>query len=296
MPKNAASKPTEEELKLIRIKRIENALNAAKARRLRAKRNDSISSLEEASSTQQSKASSVSKSPTNSFVTEIHQNYGSPQKGKPTSTTEPIPTTVTPTSTTVNDVQPVDVTVASGVYPEVAEWLSPTAKRKRLEVSKATVGRKTRRELRSQQKEKMLKRIKVGALVRKNLTRYGVGGDPSIVVHDVPTLGLVRRLRNSTGRFLVEFDNRMRLELRYEDFTYLTNTPEKRVLAKDDKGNMTVRKEREVILDSDITFLGVSDSPSRKSTYRRDYGVEQDTDEVEVTCVLGSVKNDEKER
>jgi hypothetical protein len=122
-------------------------------------------------------------------VTEIHQNYGSPQKGKPTSTgtTEPIPTTVTPTSTTVNDVQPVDVTVASGVYPEVAEWLSPTAKRKRLEVSRATVGRKTRRELCSQQKEKMLKRIKVGALVRKNLTRYGVGGDPSIVVHDFPT-------------------------------------------------------------------------------------------------------------
>jgi hypothetical protein len=67
-------------------------------------------------------------------------------------------------------------------------------------------------------------------------------------------------------------------------------------LAKDDKGNMTVRKEHEVILDSDITFVGVSDSPSRKSTYRRDYGVEQDTDEVEVTCVLGSVKNIKKQR
>jgi hypothetical protein len=137
--------------------------------------------------------------------------------------------------------------------------------------------------MKKDEREKKILRIKVGALVRKNLTRYGVGGDPSIVVYDVPTLGLVRRLRNSTGRFLVEFDNQMNLELRYEDFTYLTNTPEKQVLTRNAQGNMSLGSTRDSFLDSDIQLIGVSDSPSRRNLSRRDYGVE-----VEVVGVTNS--------
>jgi hypothetical protein len=124
--------------------------------------------------------------------------------------------------------------------------------------------------MKKDEKEKKILRIKLGALVRKNLTCYGVGGDPSIIVNDVSTLGLVCRLHSSTARFLVEFDNQMRLELRYKDFTYLTNTPEKQVLTRDMHGNMSLESTLDSFLDSDIQLIGVSDSPSRRNLSRRD--------------------------
>jgi hypothetical protein len=193
---------------------------------------------------------------TKTFILNLHDNYGSPEVPVPTVARRPVANDVTPNSSTT--------------AMEEAEWFFQTAKRKRLEPTKR---RRNRRQEAKEMKEKQILKVKVGALVRKNLTRYGVGGDKTIVVHDVPTLGLVKRLRNCTGRFLVEFDNKMRLELRYEDFMYLTNTPEKQVLARGQDGNMTVSNMRDAILDDDIQFLGVSDSPFRKNKARRDYGV-----------------------
>jgi hypothetical protein len=243
---------------------------AGKAALRRLQRNNSsssLSSLEEPVSPPPKK--SINKQPTNAFIRDIVESYGSP----------------TPTEQLASS----SSSSAANVTPSTAtpEWFSPTPKRMRAEPSR----RWNRRQESKDKIEARQKRIKVGALVRKSLTRYGVGGDPTVVVHNVPTLGLVKRLRNCTGRFLVEFDNKMRLELKYCDFTFLSNTPEKRILARDMSGQLTVKITRQAFIDNDVTFLGVTDSPLKKP--RRRQSNSNDDSEVEVVKVVKNKAEEE---
>jgi hypothetical protein len=224
----------------------------ASAAELRRTQSSSFSSLDEPVE------DTPPKKHTRTFIRDLNESYGSPDQLRPEVTEKPVPNDTPPSATSENEVQ----------------WISQTRKRKQLEKSVPLGTRRSRRKACKIEQEKKEKKVKVGALVRKNLTQYGVGGDKSIVVHDVPTLGLVKRLRNSTRRFLVEFDNDMTLELRYSDFTYLTNTPEKQILGRDANGNMAMTTSRQAVMDNEVTFLGVTDSPIFKNRVRRDYGVD----------------------
>jgi hypothetical protein len=205
----------------------------------------SSSSLEEPVSPP-SKKSPTSK-PTYAFVRDIVESYSSPTPAQQlASSSSPSAANVTPTTVT-------------------PEWFSSTPKWMCTEPSR-------RWNCRQESKDKIEmreKRIKVGALVRKSLTCYGVGGDPTVVVHNVPTLGPIKRLRNCTGRFLVEFDNKVRLELKACDFTFLSNTPEKRILARDTSDQLTMKNTRQAFIDNDVTFLGVMDSPLKQPCRRK---------------------------
>jgi hypothetical protein len=255
-PKNVEEK--EKTYSIPKVTQSDNSRRAYEAAIIRRDRSSSISSLEEPacfSATTSSSTPSLKtpqKRHTKTFILNLHDNP------------PPIPTPTVASKPIANE------TAAM----EEADWFFGTAKRQRHDLT--SNNRMNRREQTKAQKEKQIRKIKVGALVRKNLTRYGVGGDRSIVVHDVPTLGLVKRLRNCTGRFLVEFDNKMRLELKYGDFTFLTNTPEKQVLSKGDDGNMTVQKMRETFYgDDEVQLVGVSDSPFMKNRVRRAYGIDK---------------------
>lgn len=124
-------------------------------------------------------------------------------------------------------------------------------------------------EVELEERKRLEKKIKIGTLVSKRLTKYGLDGNPDIVVHDVPTLGLVKRLKNCTGRYRIHFDNGMRLNLKSHQFKYLTNFPKRQVLARDEEGDMTVKSARAAIvdkgLDSDdsVEVVGVKASPRK---------------------------------